>query len=411
MMNKNKKNFYKKNSCRVCGNRKLKKFINLGIQPLANNLNNNKKEKNQKYPLEVNFCKVCCNCQLSVCIDSKKMFSNYLYTSSTSITFKKHFERAANKYIKLLNLNPIKSKIIDVGSNDGIALIPFKKKNYKNILGIEPAKNLSKIAMKKKINTFNGFLNKANLKYIEKDADLILASNVFAHSDNLKEMAECMLALLKKNGVIIIEVQYLIRTLKDLTYDNIYHEHFNYWSLTSLVNFFNKLDANIFKAEKIQTHGGSIRIYINKNKSNKINKNVKKILNEEIKYGIRNLDTYLKFAKKVYKLKSNVISNLKKLKKKKKILIGYGAPAKATTALNFYGIKNELKFIVDENKLKHGKFIPGVNLEIFSKSKIKKKYIVIVLAWNFFKEIKEINKNLSNYFINIKDFEKNKINI
>ena len=224
-------------------------------------------------------------------------------------------------------------------------------------------------------------------------------------------MAECMLSLLKKNGVIIIEVQYLIRTLRDLTYDNIYHEHFNYWSLTSLVSFFNKLDANIFKAEKINTHGGSLRIFIDNNKSNKIHDSVKIILNEEKKYGIRNFDTYLKFAKKVQKFKTNVISNFQKLKKKKKILVGYGAPAKATTALNFYGIKNQLKFVVDENKLKHGKFIPGVNLEIFSKDKIKKNYIILVLAWNFFKEIKKINKDLPNYFINIKNFEKNEIEI
>ena len=315
---KNKKDFLYKYSCRVCGNKKLKKFINLGKQPLANNLKNNKKEKIIKYPLEVNFCEICCNCQLSVCIDSKKMFSNYLYTSSTSLVFRKHFEKAANKYIKMFKLSPSKSKILDIGSNDGIALIPFKKKNFKNILGIEPAKNLAKIAIKKKINTFNGFFNKKNLKYITKDVDLILASNVFAHSDNLVEMAECMLSVLKKNGVIIIEVQYLIRTLRDLTYDNIYHEHFNYWSLTSLVSFFNKLDANIFKAEKINTHGGSLRIFIDNNKSNKIHDSVKIILNEEKKYGIRNFDTYLKFAKKVQKFKTNVISNFQKLKKKKK---------------------------------------------------------------------------------------------
>ena len=137
---------------------------------------------------------------------------------------------------------------------------------FKKILGVEPAKNLAKFANKNKIKTFNGYLERKNLKKIKGNADLILASNVFAHSDKLKEMAECMLELLNKNGTIIIEVQYLLNTLQDLTFDNIYHEHYNYWSLTSLNNFFHKLNSTIFKVERINTHGGSIRVYIKKGK-------------------------------------------------------------------------------------------------------------------------------------------------
>ena len=204
------------------------------------------------------------------------MFSNYLYTSSTSKSFRNHFVEAAKKYSKELNLNKKKSLIIDVGSNDGVALKPFQEMGFKKVLGIEPAKNLAKLANKNKIKTINSFLEKKNLKKFKKNADLILASNVFAHSDKLKEMAECMIKLLGKNGTIIIEVQYLLNTLQDLTFDNIYHEHYNYWSLTSLVNFFNQFDVKIFKSEKINTHGGSIRIYLKKNKKIKIENSVKK---------------------------------------------------------------------------------------------------------------------------------------
>ena len=185
----------------------------------------------------MNYCPKCYNCQLSVAVDSKKMFSNYLYTSSTSKTFRNHFINAAESYIKEFNLKSQKSYIIDIGSNDGVALRPFQEKNFKNILGIEPAKNLAKLANKNKIRTYNGFLTKKNIKKFKKNADLILASNVFAHSDNLKEMTDCMISLLSKKGSLIIEVQYLLNTLKDLTFDNIYHEHFNYWSLTSLKTF------------------------------------------------------------------------------------------------------------------------------------------------------------------------------
>ena len=193
--------------CRCCGKKDLKRVVSLGLQPLANNLKTKKKQEIDTYPLEMNYCPNCHNCQLSVAVDPKKMFSNYLYTSSTSKTFRDHFVNAAKKYVKEFNLNPKKSYILDIGSNDGIALKPFKKLNFKKILGIEPAKNLANLANKNKIKTFNGFLTKKNLKKIKKNADLILASNVFAHSDDLKEMAECMISLLSKKGIIIIEVQ------------------------------------------------------------------------------------------------------------------------------------------------------------------------------------------------------------
>ncbi len=393
--------------CRSCGNTDLKRVVSLGYQPLANNLLGKKEEKCQLYPLEVNYCDKCHNCQLSVSINPKKMFSNYLYTSSTSKVFREHFVQAAIKYTETLKLDKNKSYIIDIGSNDGVALKPFLELGFKKLLGIEPAKNLAKIANKNKIKTFNGFLEKKNLKKIKKNADLILASNVFAHSDKLKEMAECMFSLLGKKGTIVIEIQYLMNTLKDLTFDNIYHEHYNYWSLTSLVNFFNQFEAKIFRSEKIDTHGGSLRIYVKKDNKVKIETSVKKILKEEENFGIKNYKTYQEFGKKVYKIRNNVLKNIKKLKKNNKAIVGYGAPAKATTALNFFGISNEIEFIVEDNKLKHNKFIPGVKIPIKNKSQIKtNNNTLLVLAWNFYNDIKKNNSELSNNFINIKDLEK-----
>ena len=392
--------------CRSCGNKNLKRVVSLGYQPLANNLLNKKEENCELYPLEVNYCPKCHNCQLSVAVDAKKMFSNYLYTSSTSSSFRNHFVEAAKNYVSKLKLKPKKSYIIDIGSNDGVALKPFKDLGFNKILGIEPAKNLAKIANKNKIKTFNGFLEIKNLKKIKNNADLILASNVFAHSDNLKEMAQCMLKLLNKNGTIIIEVQYLLNTLKDLTFDNIYHEHYNYWSLTSLVNFFKQFDSTIFKAEKINTHGGSIRIYIQKGKKAKVDNSIKILLKEEETFGIKKFKTYQAFGEKINKLKENVIKNIKLLKKKNKKIIGFGAPAKATTALNFFGISNEINFIIEDNKLKHNKFVPGVKIPIKHKKNVKEKNnLILVLAWNFFKDIKKNNLSLSNNFINIKDLE------
>ena len=395
--------------CRSCGNTDLKRVVSLGYQPLANNLLKKQNEKCELYPLEMNYCSKCHNCQLSVSVDPKKMFSNYLYTSSTSKVFRNHFVNSAKKYTKELKLNKKKTYIIDIGSNDGVALKPFLDLGFKNVLGIEPAKNLAKLANKNKIKTFNGFLEIKNLKKIKKNADLILASNVFAHSDKLKEMAKCMFSLLGKKGTIIIEVQYLMNTLNDLTFDNIYHEHYNYWSLTSLLNFFKQFQAKIYRAEKIDTHGGSLRIYVKKDKKVKIESSVKKMLEDEEKFGIKKYKTYQEFGKKVYKIRENVIKNIKKLKASNKTIIGYGAPAKATTALNFFGISKEIDFIVEDNKLKHNKFIPGVKIPIKNKSKIvNKNNTLLVLAWNFFKDIKKNNVELSNNFVNIKELETNK---
>ena len=168
---------------------------------------------------------------------SEKLFSNYLYTSSTSKTFADHFDKAATNYIKKLKLKK-EALIVDIGSNDGIALKPFINRGYLNILGVEPAKNLANLANKSGIKTINSFFNKEIIKKIKKKADLILASNVFAHSDRIDDIVKTVDILLKPDGTFIIEIQYLIDTLKDCTFDNIYHEHVNYWCLHSLQKYF-----------------------------------------------------------------------------------------------------------------------------------------------------------------------------
>jgi len=394
-------------NCRCCGSKKLKRVLSLGYQPLANNLLDNKNEKSKAYPLELNVCEECFNCQLSVSVNSEEMFSNYLYQSSTTKTFRDHFEKAAKNYVKEFELDK-DSYIIDVGSNDGIGLKPFLDLGFKNIQGIEPAKNLADLANKNGINTFHGYLDEKATNPIKNGADLLLASNVFAHADDLKSMAESMKKLIKPEGKIIIEVQYLLNTIKDLTFDNIYHEHTNYWSLTTLNKFLKSLDLFIFKVERINTHGGSIRAYICQDENISIDESVNQLLAEEETYGLKKLKTYIDFGKKIQNLKKNVVNNLQKLKKKHKNIIGYGAPAKATTTLNFFNIKDEIDFIIEDNKLKHEKYMPGVNIPIIAKDKIKlKNPMVIVLAWNFFDEIKKNNKNLAKNFINIKSLEKN----
>jgi len=395
-------------TCRSCGGKNLKRIISLGYHPLANNLQETRDEKVDTYPLEVNFCKDCFNCQLSYTVEAKKLFSNYLYLSSTGRSFVSHFEKATDDYIGQFDLKKESSFIIDVGSNDGIALKPFKDKGFR-VLGIEPAENLAEIAIKNGINTINGFLNKDIVNKINDKADLVLASNVFAHVDDIKSMTNCLFDILKEDGTLIIEIQYLLNTLQDLTFDNIYHEHVNYWSLLSLNNFFNSQESKIYKCERVDTHGGSLRIYVSKNKNKIIDKSVHKLMEIEKSFGLDKFETYKNFSNKIELLKNNVTKNIRFLKNvKKKQIIGYGSPAKATTALNFYNIRSEIDFIIDDNVLKQGKFLPKVKIPIKSKKELKKKAdYLVVLAWNFFDEIKTNNSNLANKIISIKDLEKN----
>jgi nucleoside-diphosphate-sugar epimerase/SAM-dependent methyltransferase/quercetin dioxygenase-like cupin family protein len=396
---------------RVNKNGHLRPVISLGLSPLANNLLDSLNEKTEMFPLEMMYCPESHNCQLSYVVPASKMFDHYLYVSSTAKSFRDHFAQAAEKYINEFNLNK-NSLVIDIGSNDGIALTTLKDKNIK-VLGIEPAKNIAEIAQNKGIDTICDYFDTKMADEILKkygQADLITASNVFAHADNLEEIAKAAFKILKENGTFIIEVQYLLDTIKDLTFDNIYHEHVNYWSILSLNNFFNRLGMFITDVEHINTHGGSIRVYVKRNQTD-VKPTVLDFISKEKEFGLDKYQTYINFAKKIEQAKINVLKNIKSLKAQGLSLVGYGAPAKATTSLNYFGITNqEIDYTIEDNPLKHNKIIPGVNIPIYSKDKLNEKLpdVIIVMAWNFFEDIKRSNQNLIDLgvkFISIKDLQ------
>ena len=201
----------------------------------------------------------------------------------------------------------------------------------------------------------------------------------------------------------------MLDTIKDLTFDNIYHEHVNYWSILSLNYFFNRIGMFITDVEHVDTHGGSIRVYIKKNQTN-IKPSVTEFLFNEKEFGLDNYQTYLDFAEKIKHIKDNVIRNIQYLKNQGLTLVGYGSPAKATTSLNYFGITKEIDYLIEDNPLKHNKFLPGVNIPIFSKEKLNEKLpdIIIVMAWNFFEDIKKSNQDLIDKgvkFISIKELQ------
>ena len=386
-----------KTECRVCGGG-FNHYLSLGLSPLANNLNDKKNAKNELYPLDLNFCKQCFNSQLSVVVPPEKMFNNYLYLSSTSKQFRNHFINFAKKIKKDLKLSS-NSTVVDIGSNDGIFLDPIQNLGIKSI-GVEPAKNIAKIANSKGLFTIPGYFDNKTVNKIKNDfgkVDVVTAFNVFAHGDGLKDILENTEDLLKKDGEFIFEIQYLLKTIKDLTFDNIYHEHVNYWCLLSILKFFEDSEMKVYKVEEVETHGGSLRVYTTKKRNKRLHKSVNEYIQLEKKNKLDKIETYYNFAKNVEEVKQKSLSNINKILSDGKSIIGYGAPAKATTILNYFGISDDhFEFTIDDNTLKQNKFIPGTGVEIKGINDIDtSKYdYVIVLAWNFYETIKQNTKKV-----------------
>lgn len=399
------------NSCRCCENKNLKSVISLGMSPLANNLLNDELQQDELFPLEMLYCPECHYCQLSCVVPPEKLFDTYLYTSSTTKSFRNHFEKAAESYVKRFNLTS-NSYVLDIGCNDGIALMPLKDLNI-NVIGVDPATNIVKLTREKGIETIHGYFDETIVddvlnKYGK--IDLITASNVFAHSADIKQITNSVFKLLKEDGCFIIEAQYLYDTINDLTFDNIYHEHVSYWSVTSIVNFFTNLGYSVVDVEHIDTHGGSIRVYV-KNKNKEVSPNVFSFLQKEKEFGLTDFEVYKNFANKIQQVKTNVKTNFDKFKNIGLKIVGYASPAKATTSLNYYQIDNNyIDYIIEDNNFKHGKLLPGVRIPICSKEKLSSNPpdIIVIMAWNFAEEIKKNNTDLllrGIKMISIKDLQ------
>jgi SAM-dependent methyltransferase len=340
------------------------------------------------------------------------MFEEYLYVSSTNQTFREHFSNFANQLIDDYSLKS-NSLVVDIGSNDGVFLKPIQDRGV-NIIGVDPAKNLSDVANQSGIETIPSFFNEVVVKQIintKGNADIVTAFNVFAHADDLKDIAKNVFQLLKSNGIFIIEVQYLLDTLKDTAFDNIYHEHVNYWTVTSLSSFFEILDLQLFKVEHVNTHGGSIRAYIRSRSDSDLDISVPTFLDSENTFGIREYQVYEEFRKNIEKLKSLTINKVTEIKNSSKSIVGYGSPAKATTVLNYYGISNKhIDYIIEDNELKLNRFLPGMKIPIKAKKAALKNPpdYILVLAWNFLDSIKSNNPDLVKAgckFVTLKDLD------
>jgi 2-polyprenyl-3-methyl-5-hydroxy-6-metoxy-1,4-benzoquinol methylase len=381
--------------CRICGSKKIESVLDLGSQPTANQLTKKFNEKEQKIPLRLVFCKNCKTNQLSSTVESAYLFSKYIWVTKTS--------KVANDYSKIFYKRVIKklskkiNYVCEIASNDGTFLKEFQK-NKIEVLGVDPAKNIAKEANKNGITTISGFFNKQLAQKILKErkpADLIIARNVIPHVEDIHGVIQGIEKLLSTSGSAVIEFHYLNEILKGLQYDSIYHEHIYYFSVLTISNLFKRYNLFAYHLEKSPISGGSLVIYFSKIKK-KYSSELSRIVEIEKKNKVNSLKKIKDFSRKCIEHSKSLEQIIKKTNGK---VFGYGASARSSTLLNFCKIDHtKISFVFDKNPMKFGLYTPGSKIKIinFDKSKIKSKPIVVILAWNFSKEI-------------IEDFSKKKI--
>ena len=385
-----KENYTLEQKCRICSSTNLTMILDLGEQPPANSFidKNELNSSESKFPLRLFWCTDCYLVQLLDIVDKEYLFKNYFYMTSASKPIVDHFKKYAHNVFEEFLKEKTNPFVVEIGSNDGSLLSEFKKLGTQ-ILGIEPATNLSNLANQSNITTKNTFFSSQVCKEIIKsrNATAVVANNVIAHVEDLQDLMHGIQILLDKNGVFIFEVPYLVDLIKKLEFDTIYHEHLSYFSILPLLKLVEQFGLEIFDIRKQSVHGGTLRIFVSKKNNYSINDSVKIFIDDEYSLGLDKIEFYHKFSTNIIKLKKNLIELLLRLKNENKSIFGYGASAKGNVLLNFCDIANEnLDFIIDTTPLKQGKFTPGTHIPIIPPEKILEKGkndVALLLAWNY----------------------------
>ena len=384
--------------CRICKSSKLKLFFKLGKHQPANSLKKKLGTIIPSVPLNLIFCKDCKTVQLNATADPKALFEDYVWVTGTSDGAKNYSKIFYKNLIKRIPKLNKKNKIYEIASNDGTFLKNFKRNGY-NVIGIDPAKNISKIANENGIKTLPIFFNTKNSDLIKKkfgEGSLIFARNVIPHVENIHSIFGGIKNILNKEGTLVIEFHYSNKILNELHYDSIYHEHIFYFSLKTLISALKEYKLFPFDLFKSPISGGSLVLFFSKKKKTFSNQ-LQKALFKEKKSKINSYKNWKKFSKQSSEHSKNLKIVLQEIKKKYKIF-GYGASARSSTLLNYTGINNSLiDFIIDKNPLKNLKYTAGSNIKIIvpnsAKNKIKRYNYCILLAWNFKEEIiKDLKK-------------------
>ena len=381
---------HRRSTCRLCGSSDLTLVLALTPTPPANAFipADALDEPQPAYPLEVFFCEGCGHVQLLDVVDPHALFDHYVYVSGTSPLFVRHFEDYAADLLARYRVRP-ESLIIDIGSNDGTLLKAFKDADMR-VQGIDPAVDIAREAVAAGIPTFPGFFTPAIATRMEEErgrAAIITANNVFAHINDLAAIVEGIRILLARDGVFVFEVSYLVDVYEKTLFDTVYHEHLDYHTVAPLQRFFASQGMELIRAERIDTHGGSLRATVQRaGGPHSVDTSVADAIAAEQALGLDQAETLKGFAARIESVRDELKAMLAELKSAGKIVAGFGAPAKATTLMHHFGIGPDVvDFIVDDSPWKQGLYTPGLHIPVVSADVLyeRRPDAVVILAWNF----------------------------
>jgi SAM-dependent methyltransferase len=377
--------------CISCNSERLAPILSLGNTPLANALLTEQQlsAEEPRFPLDLTLCEACSLVQITEIVPPQKLFSEYAYFSSFSDTIVAAAKSLAARLVRERKLGP-QSLVVELASNDGYLLQHYLSAGIP-VLGVEPAANIARVANERGVRTRNEFFGSDYARRLVQEgmsADVLHANNVLAHVADLNGFVAGIAAILKPHGVAVIEVPYLRDLIEKCEFDTIYHEHLCYYSVSALTPLLARHDLVLTDIERIPVHGGSLRLFAGK--SGAPGAAARKLLEEESAAGMRDLAYYADFAERVERIRRDLLALLQKLKAEGKNIAAYGASAKGSTLLNFFGIGADLiDYVVDRSTEKQGRYTPGAKLPIFAPSRLAqcRPDYLLLLAWNFLDEV------------------------
>lgn len=394
----------KSQQCRLCHQRLEHTFVDLGMSPLCESfLTAGQLDMAEPYfPLHAYVCSGCFLVQLKEYVSPQQIFTEYAYFSSYSTSWVAHAKAYCEMIANRLGLGG-NSLAVELASNDGYLLQHFSSLGIP-VLGVEPAKNVAKVAIEKGIPTRTEFFGVELARKLVAEgyrADLIVGNNVLAQVPDLNDFVGGMQHLLKSEGVITLEFPHLQRLMEGNQFDTIYHEHFSYFSCVTIEKLISKHGLKLIDVEELSTHGGSIRVYLaHRGSEREPEKAVTDMLDRERDLGLLDITAYNSFAERVRRTKRQLLAFLIKAKDEGKTICGYGAPGKGNTLLNYCGIGTDfLDFTVDRNPYKHGRYTPGMHIPIYDVGALEeaKPDYILILPWNLRDEIVHQMRDVSRW--------------
>jgi SAM-dependent methyltransferase len=382
--------------CRVCGSERLEKVIDLGMQPWGNHfLKEEEVGKEPFYPLRVVFCDDCSTAQLDYTVKKEVMFSDHTYLSGSTRTLDEHFRKLAEEVDRTFFPGKKDKSVLDIGSNDGTQLKHYRNLGYR-ALGVESSKRIAERANASGIETIHKFYNMDTANEIGQKFDVINASGIFFHLEELHSVTDGIKRNLADDGVFVVQFIYMKTAMENTAFDQIYHEHLLYYTLQTIERLLGMHGLSMFDAYISPIHGGSVMGFVTHAGKRQKSGRLLNLIREEDAASTNRKETYLDFARRTGELKARNLEYLKKAKSEGKTIYGMGAPVKGNTLLNYFGVGPQyIDCLVEINPMRKGLFSPGMHIPIVMEEDIKKQPdIYYVLAWNFKKEILEKNRHL-----------------